>query len=279
MGLFYLGVLMHSKRILFVTFVLSLCLFTATGLQAKKKKKAKELSTEELSVAMQALQEQVNQQGQTLATLGNQVNEVVSQFQLVRGQVGSNEKKNLDQDRLDKDADHRLQVLEDKSLALMSQLQELKTEGFMKPKSAARFKEYKDYTAGVEQFNSRDYLKAIKALKDFQNKNKKSIYWSYAQFWIGESYYMQSDYLTAIQEYQALLKKRPKSSKAPLALYRQGLSFVQLQSFDDAKAFFTKLTKTYPKSIEAVIAKGQIDRIERIEKLKEQQEMEMRAVQ
>lgn len=245
----------------------------------KKKTDVNEMDVDELRELVISLQDRIETQGKTMATLQNQVNEVVNNMQRSNGMIGSNEKKNMDQDKLLRDASQRLQVLEDKGLSLMTQMQELKNEGFLKPKSAKNYEEYTNYSYGLENFNSMDYEKAVADLKDFQKKFDKSIYWSYAQFWIAESYYMQSDYLTAIQEYQELLKKRPKSSKAPLAMYRQGLSFVQLQSFEDARAFFTKLTKTYPKSLEAVIAKGQIARIDEILKLKEQQEMELNAIQ
>ncbi len=232
-----------------------------------------------LQLKVQNMQLQLDTQGQTLATLGNQVNEIVSRYQMMFGQVGAAEKKNFDQDTVLKESDQRVQVLEDKALGVMSQLQELKDEGFMKPKSAKNFEEYKAYSLGLESFNGKNYPKAVADLRKFQQANKTSIYWAYAQFWIGESYYMQSDYQTAVLEYEALLKSKPKSAKAPLALYRQGMSFVQMQSFDDAKAFFAKIAKVYPLSIEAVIAQGQIDKITRIQELKKQQENELKAVQ
>lgn len=232
-----------------------------------------------LQLKMQTMQTQLDTQGQTLATLGNQVNEVVSRYQMMFGQVGAAEKKNSDQDAILKDSDQRVQVLEDKALGVMSQLQELKDEGFMKPKSAKNFEEYKAYSMGLESFNGKNYPKAVADLRKFQQANKTSVYWAYAQFWIGESYYMQSDYQTAVLEFEELLKNKPKSAKAPLALYRQGMSFVQMQSFDDAKAFFSKITKVYPLSVEAVVAQGQIDKITRIQELKKQQENEIKTVQ
>lgn len=272
---------MKIKQIKFkVSVVLIVMLFSAFDVSAAKK--GDDVSAETvkaLELKVQAMQMQLDTQAQTLATLGNQVNEVVSRFQMVSGQVGVAEKKNFDQDGEIKEADLRLQVLEDKALGLMSQLQELKDEGFLKPKSVKNFDEYKNYSLGLESFNGKNYPKAVTDLRKFQQTNKNSLYWSYAQFWIGESYYMQSDYQTAILEYEELLKNKPKSAKAPLALYRQGMSFVQLQSFDDAKAFFTKVTKSYPGSLEAVISQAQIDKITRIQDLQRQQENELKAVQ
>jgi tol-pal system protein YbgF len=234
---------------------------------------------DEPAVDLAALQSTVDTHGKNIAAMTIQVNEVVSQFQGMSGDIGKDQQKNTEQDKILKDNQTRLQVLEDKVAVLTGQLQELRSEGFMQPKSSQLFREYKAYEKGLEQVNAGNYAKAIDELHTFQAENEKSPYVSFAQYWIGESYFLQDDYPMAVKEYQKLLAKNPKSAKAPTALYRQGMAFYYLQSFEDSKAFFAKVIGTYPQSIEAVQASGQIKRINAILDLKKQQEVEMKSVE
>lgn len=221
----------------------------------------------------------VSNQGSSIATMMNQMNEMVSKFQTMDGDIGKVDKKNVDQDKLLKDTQLRLQTLEDKMSVLSQQMQELKTEGLLKPTASVRFEEFKSYSKAVEYVNARNYTHAVQELQAFQVANKKSPFADYAQYWVGESYYLQSDYEMAIAEYQKVLNKDPKSPKAPSALYKQGLSFYYLQSFEDAKMFFDKVIRTFPQSIEAVQASSQIARINNILDLRKQEQVEQQAVE
>ena len=146
----------------------------------------------------------------------------------------------------------------------MTQLQELRSEGLMKPAAAQRFDDFKNYAKAVEGINSKNYVKAVTDLKAYQQARPKSPYLSYAQYWVGEAYYLQSDFEMAIAEFQKIIAKNPKSEKASTALYKQGLSFFHLQSFDDAKEFFAKVIHAYPQSLEAAQAATQIELINQI---------------
>jgi tol-pal system protein YbgF len=216
----------------------------------------------------------VENHGRSIATMTNQVNEMVGQFQTMQGDLGKAEKKNLDQDKLIKDSQLRLQTLEDRIGVLTQQMTELKTEGLLKPTATQRLSEFEAYSKALEFVNAKNYAKAILDLQTFQNTYKKSPFATYAQYWIGEAYYLQSDYEMAISEYQKLLGKDARSQKAAAALYKQGLSFFHLQSFDDAKEFFSKVIRNYPQSIEAVQSSSQIQRINSIMELRKQEEME-----
>jgi tol-pal system protein YbgF len=248
--------------------------FIVSPVQAKKK-----AVKEETVVDVTTLKKTVDAHGKSIAGVQNQVNEAISGFQTTNGNVTRNFKKIKDQDRVSRDMQTRLQVLEDTVGLLTGQLQELQTEGLLTPKSSKRFTEFKKYSVGLQYMNSKEYDKAVKEFLKFRKENPKSIYNSYAQFWIGEAYYMQSDYPMAIKQYQKLFSVNSKSSKASTALYRQGLSFYNLQSFDDAKAFFAKVIRSHPKTIEAIQASSQIKRIDNIMLLRKQQELEMKMVQ
>lgn len=262
---------MAKKLVLLVIFV---GVIFAVSAEARKKK-----NDAPVSVDVTNIKTAVENHGTSLANLTNQVNEVVSQFNLVRGDAGRNFKKNKEQDKVLRDSQTRMQVLEDQVDLLTTQLAELQKEGLLSKTASQRFKEYKEYAKGLQHINSKEFEKAIKEFQDFRKNNKKSIFNNYAQYWIGEAYYMQADYPMAIKQYQKLLSKTSKSAKSPTALYRQGLSFYQLQSFDDAKAFFTKVIRSYPSSIEAIQSSAQIKRINNIQSLKEQQELEMKMIQ
>lgn len=254
--------------VLFVTMIV-----IASPTQAKK-----DLEDAVDPAALTELKSTVANQGASVATVQNQVNEMVDKFQSMNGDIGRNYNKNRDQDKVINDMTTRLQVLEDQVILLMGQLQELRAEGLMQPKSSQRFKEYTDYARGLEYMNSKEFNKAVNEFTNFMKLNPKSIYQSYAQFWIGEAYYMQLDYPMAIKQYQKLLSSNSKSAKASTALYRQGLSFLYLQSFEDAQAFFSKVIRSYPNSIEAIQASSQLTRIKEILDLKKQQELEMKMV-
>lgn len=262
--------MLRKFRLLFAILVV----FTLAGSGAD----AKRTEDDVMSVDTGDLTTTVSNHSNSIATMTNQVNEVVSKIQTMDGDVAKNERKDMDQDKVLKDAQLRLQTLEDKISMLTGQLQELKTEGLLKPATSQRLEEFKSYSKAIEYVNARNYKQAVSDLQAFQAANQKSVFNGYAQYWIAEAYYLQSDYEMAIAQYQKLLSKEPKSPKAPSALYKQGLSFFYLQSFDDAREFFSKVIRSYPQSIEAVQASSQIARINNILDLRKREMEELEAV-
>lgn len=221
----------------------------------------------------------VSNHARSISTMTNQVNEVVSKVQTLDGDIAKNDRKDMDQDKVLKDSQLRLQTLEDRISMLTGQLHELKAEGLLKPTASQRLEEFRSYSKALEYVNARNYKQAITDLQAYQAANKKSLFSDYAQYWIAESYYLQSDYEMAIAEYQKLISKDSKSVKAPSALYKQGLAFFYLQSFDDSKEFLSKVIRNYPQSIEAVQASSQIARINNILDLRKKQMEEQQAVE
>lgn len=264
---------MNRKTVLVL--VLLLVLSAVTTAQAKKTHD----SGDQTEVVSGDIAITVSNHARSISTMTNQVNEVVSKVQTLDGDIAKNDRKDMDQDKVLKDSQLRLQTLEDKISMLSGQLQELKSEGLLKPVAGQRLDEFRTYSKALEYVNARNYKQAVSELKAYQAANKKSIFSDYAQYWIAESFYLQSDYEMAIAEYQKLLSKDSKSVKAPSALYKQGLSFFYLQSFDDAKEFLGKVIRNYPQSIEAVQASSQIARINNILDLRKKQMEEQRAVE
>ncbi|OVE80577.1 hypothetical protein BVY03_05955, partial [bacterium K02(2017)] len=108
-------------------------LFAVTVDARKQKRKNSEqeviLNNQELKIA-------VENHSRSLATISNQVNEIVGQFQNVSGETGKNFKKNRDQDAMLKDMETRLQVMEDQTSILTGQIQELVTEGLIQKETS-----------------------------------------------------------------------------------------------------------------------------------------------
>jgi tol-pal system protein YbgF len=253
--------------------------FALTAVSASQAKKGHDEETNGTEVLGGDLAVTVSNHARSISTMTNQVNEVVSKIQTIDGDVAKNDRKDMDQDKVLKDSQLRLQTLEDRISMLTGQLQELKSEGLLKPTASQRLDEFRSYSKALEHVNARNYKQAVTELQAYQSANKKSVFSDYAQYWIAESYYLQSDYEMAIAEYQRLLAKDSKSVKAPAALYKQGLSFFYLQSFEDAKEFLGKVIRNYPQSIEAVQASSQIARINTILDLRKKQLEEQQAVE
>lgn len=260
-------------------FMMTICLSLVSAVSFSKKDNVSSIDLPALEKDVEDLKTTSTEQGKSVATMLNQVNEMVGMFQNMNGNIGKNEKKNTDQDKAIEDLATRLQTLEDQISVLTNQMQELQKEGFLKPKAAKKVDEYLEYAKSLELINSRNYKKAITGLEQFQNTNKKSIYTSYAQYWIGESYYLQSDYPMAIKQYNQLLKSSPSSNKAPYAMYKISVAFMQMQYFDDAKNWFNKVIRTYPGTHHASLAGSQIYRINEILAARKQSEIEQESVE
>jgi len=215
-------------------------------------------------------------QSKNLATAMNQIQEVLSEFQKMHGQVDQNVHSNKEVNKFIDDNQRRLAILEDKIQGLVEQLEEIKAAGLLPGTQSKSLSEFKVYQQGLSKVNAEQYRSAIQSFRSFLKNNRKSRYADEAQYWIGESYYAMRDFPKAVTEYQKTIKKYPKSKKVPISMLKQGLSFYQMQSFDEAKAFFSKLLSKYPRSNEATRARENIKKIDRLLELREKEALEKR---
>lgn len=215
-------------------------------------------------------------QANNLATAMNQLQEVLSNFQKLSGQVDQSQYLNDQQAKVIQDSQRRLEILEDRSQQLVTQLEEIKSAGFLKEVQAKKLSEFKSYQIGLAKLNAEQFKEAAQTLKAFVTANPKSAYAANAQYWIGESYYAMRDFPAAITEFQKVVKSFPKSEKTAASLLKQGFSFFEMQALDESKAFLTKLIAQFPGTNEAVRASDRIREIERIIELKAKQAVEKR---
>lgn len=210
-------------------------------------------------------------QATNLATAMNQIQQVLSEFQRVNGQVDQNQHASTQMNRFVEDSNRRIASLEEKINGLVYQLEEIKAAGLLSPGQSKNLSEFKTFSQGLSRVNAQQYKGAVQSLKQFIASNPQSRYADDAQFWVGESYFALQDYPKAIAEFQRVIKKYPKSDKVPGSLLKQGFSFFEMQAFDDAKAFLSKLVSKYPRSDSAIRAK---ERIQYIDDLLERRQKE-----
>lgn len=217
-------------------------------------------------------------QSKNLATSTAQVQEMVSEFQKITGQVDQSIHGDEQQKKVINDSQRRLEVLEEKLQQLLTQLEELKAAGLLPTSSVKNLGEFKLFQGALSKINASDYKGAALSLQEFIKTNPKSRFGDAAQYWIGESYFSMRDFPKAISEYQKVIRDFPKSNKVAASLLKQGFSFYEMQSFEDAKAFLTKLITKYPGSNEAIRAKERIDEINAVEEARALQEAQKKAV-
>lgn len=235
-------------------------------------------SMKQLEEEIEELKRINNAQATNLAQAMNQMQEVLAEFQKVHGQVDASLHTGNRLDKYMQDNQRRLSTLEDKSLMLATQLEELKRVGLLPAAQVRRVKEFQQFEAALSKVNAENYKGAIAALKTFIANNKASPYASYARYWIGESYYAMRDFPAAVAAFQEVIKKDPNSHKVPSSLLRQGFSFFEMQSLEESKAFLKKLTTRFPQSFEATLAQEKLKKINEIEELKKKEALERQEV-
>lgn len=228
-------------------------------------------SVKQLSQELSDLKEVSLAQSQNLAKALNQVQEVVTQFQELHGQIGSQDYFIKKLQKTNEDILRRLEASETKVEMLIKQLEDIKQVGLLKNDQAAQYKEFMEIEKGLTFINAKDFNSAITHLEKFSSENPKSKYLDIAKYWLAESQFAIEDYAKAVVNFQKLIADHPKSSRVPASVLKQGLSFFNRQSFDESSAFLAKVMKDFPDSKEAIIAQATISEIK---KMKAQRELE-----
>ncbi len=111
------------------------------------------------------------------------------------------------------------------------------------------------YDDGLEYFNKRQYLEALKCFKDFSANYGNHRLIGNAYFWQGESNYQLSDYPAAVVAYQKVITDYPKNDKYVSSLLKQGMSLSSSGNKDAAKVRWREIVNKYPNTPEATRAK------------------------
>jgi tol-pal system protein YbgF len=115
-----------------------------------------------------------------------------------------------------------------------------------------------DYQRGLQLYREGQTEQAIRALREFVNKNPKSDLADNAQFWLGEAYYSRGDYNRAIIELNEVLLKYPQGDQIPGALLALATAFANSGDKIDARLILQKLVSDHPSSEEAAIGRDQL---------------------
>ena len=235
-------------------------------------------TTKELEAQVAELKRISDAQSKNLATALNQIQEVLAEFQGLTGRVDQGQHGNLEQEKIIKDNQLRLAVLEDQIFSLARQLEEIKAVGLMPQTASKTFSEFQAYQKGLSKLNATEYKEAIQTFQSFISVNPKSRFVENAIYWIGEGYFAMRDYPASVAEFQKVIRKNPEGVKVASAMLKQGFAFFEMQSFEDAKVFLSKVAAKYPQTNEAILARDKIQRIDELLAKKQQEAYEMKSV-
>jgi TolA-binding protein len=167
----------------------------------------------------------------TTAEVGAQVDELLHQIQLLRGDLADLKFKNDDLVKRLDDMDRRVTALGgDKALERLEA-----KKGLADVERPADKKAF--FTLAKGYHDRKEYSYSRPLFGEFIEKWRFDELAPEAQLLIADSYFDEKQYRAAILEYQKVRENWAKSKQVPDALYRLGLSFLELGMKDEGKAF------------------------------------------
>lgn len=112
------------------------------------------------------------------------------------------------------------------------------------------------FDAGVNAFNSRNYVNAERSFSDFLKNYPSHSQAAEAQFYLAECDFNQNEFSKAALAYEDVIKKFPKSSSAPEAYLKQAICFSKMKETAAARARMQEIIKKFPNSAAATRAKA-----------------------
>lgn len=202
------------------------------------------------------LENTIEEQGKTIATLSSQVQDLITTTQKLQGSMDQTVYQNNEQLKIIEEGQRRIEKLEDRVFLLAKQIEEFKKAKLVPAPQAKDFEEFQVYEQAMSLFNGDQTKLALEALQNFVKTYPKSAYGAHAQYWVGECYLALQDYPNAVTEFQKVVSKFATSEKAPTAMLRQGVAFFKMKEYQDAKDFLTSVIAKYPKSPDATLARN-----------------------
>ncbi|MBR4741450.1 MAG: tol-pal system protein YbgF [Desulfovibrio sp.] len=112
------------------------------------------------------------------------------------------------------------------------------------------------YDAGLNAFNSRNYVEAQRSFDDFLKNYSSHALVADAQYYLAECYFQRNQFSEAALAYNDVITKYSTSSRAPAAYLKQGICFSKSGQKAAAQSRMQDLIKKYPRSPEAARAKN-----------------------
>ncbi len=152
----------------------------------------------------------------------------------------------------------RIQVVEDRSLRLSTDLQASKSQTEERKQT---FDEKKQtFTEGKALFDSQRYEDAIEIFKPL-SRSRENPESKKSQFFLAESFFSNKEYAAAALEFAEYRKQYAKDSLVPTAIYRQAHCFRGLGKLKEARLFFQELIENYPRHVLTTKAKQEMKRL------------------
>lgn len=114
------------------------------------------------------------------------------------------------------------------------------------------------YLAAYDLVKSKEYDKAVLAMKSFIHHYPKGGYTANAYYWLGEVYLIQKAYPDAIQSFESVLSQFPNSSKSSAALLKLGYAFEASGERHKARERFNAVIRDYPGTRSSQIAERKL---------------------
>lgn len=214
------------------------------------------------------------------ATLLNKLQSMQHELNNLRGQleVQTHELQTMKQQQLDfyKDLDARLQNVHASTQASASSIPEdgLREESDLdnhkqtqayainSENSAPRGNpadEQISYLAAYELIKSKEFDKAVMAMRNFITQYPRGGYTANAHYWLGELYMVKKAYPEAIQQFQTVLKAFPTSSKTSDCSLKIGYALIASGQKKSARQYLQDVIRDYPDTHAAQLATAKLE--------------------
>lgn len=173
----------------------------------------------------------------TTAEVGAQVDELLQQIQLLRGDLANLKFRNEDLVKRLDEMDRRVAALGgDRALERLEAKKALA--------DVERPADKKAFFALARGYHDRkEYAYSRPLFAEFVEKWRYDELSPEAQLLVGDSFFDEKQHRAAILEYQKIRETWPKSRFVPDALYKLGLSFLELGMKDEAKTFLEEAAR------------------------------------
>ncbi len=104
------------------------------------------------------------------------------------------------------------------------------------------------YNSAFDALKGGRYAESARLFQGFLQTFPAGTYAPNAMYWLGESYYVTQNYALAQEQFQTLLNRYPTHDKTPGALLKIGLAQYGLRQLDAAEATLSQVIRLYPGS-------------------------------
>lgn len=115
------------------------------------------------------------------------------------------------------------------------------------------------YLAAYELIKSKEFDKAVMAMKGFINRYPQGGYTANAHYWLGELYMVKKSFPDAIQQFETVLKTFPTSSKTSASSLKIGYALAASGKKSAARQHLQAVIRDYPDTHAAELAASKLE--------------------